>query len=207
MRTQTVEQGDLDVTEDELRLIREMEADEKNRDAVARAAEEYETLRDSQDREDAALLEAVADQVEARKYREWEDWELQQAADHGSRVPPGRHRLLLRGRVDQGVSQSMMWDLCPGQTLQINVTFTPGTSSATTESSANVSKEGEAAASCGADEGQGHVVETGGATTSRVPSPTEEVTEGQQGSGSGSGKRKWSGLNPDDVVVLEDSQL
>ena len=85
------------------------------RDAVAKAAEEYETLRDSQDREDAALLEAVADQVEARKYREWEDWELQQAADHGSRVPPGRHRLLLRGRVDQGVSQSMMWTCAQGR--------------------------------------------------------------------------------------------
>ena len=207
VRTETVEQGDLDVTEDELRLIREMEEEEMRRDAVAKAAEEYETLRDSQDREDAALLEAVADQVEARKYRQWEDWELQQAADHGSRVPPGRHRLLLRGRVDQGVSQSMMWDLCPGQTLQIDVTFTPGTSSATMEQMVAGSPEGDAQASCDAGEGQGRVVETGEATTRRVPSPTEAVTEGPQGSGSGSGKRKWPGLNPEEVVVLEDSEL
>ena len=36
VRTETVEQGDLDVTEDELRLIRELEEEERRRDVVAK---------------------------------------------------------------------------------------------------------------------------------------------------------------------------
>ena len=67
--------------------------------------------------------------------------------------------------------------------------------------------ENDAPASCDVGTGRGPGMTTRATAVNRMPSPTEVVTEGPQGSGSGSGKRKWQGLNPEDVVVLEDSQL
>ena len=90
-----VDDVDLEVTEEEFRLIREMEAqDVLEKRAIAQAAEEYEMLQNSQEREDERLLEEMANLVEARKYREWEEWEFQNAMEQGtvSSLQPGRRK-------------------------------------------------------------------------------------------------------------------
>ena len=102
-RAQHVEGHELDVTEDGMRLLREMEEeDQMVRQEQDRAAQEYQQLQDSQEREDLVVVAHQQALADAGAYREWEAWAMWGEMGRGASGSTSGERatVTLQGTVD-----------------------------------------------------------------------------------------------------------
>ena len=117
-----IDQGDYELAEEELRLMKELERQERRRNMVEDATDkDIQAYQDSQEC-DARAQEAQRERAsqQASQYRDWEGWEVQQAMQPEMGVP-GHTRLQLQGMVNEGTKQTMSWQLCEGDVLNMRV--------------------------------------------------------------------------------------
>ena len=100
----------------ELLLAQELEEDSQRHGAEQVAQMEYEALRT------ARRQRRPPRHRRARQYCEWEEWEFQNAMGIATHCPD-EVQLTVRGRVEQGVPQSMELTMTPGQTLCLKLTM------------------------------------------------------------------------------------
>ena len=107
---------ELDVTDDEMQLIREMEEEERRvRQQQDGAAQEYQQRQDSQ-----YMAEVAHHQVlqEASAYRQWESWAMWSEMEKGStRTTRNAAVVTVQGMVEGRGMQSLQWRLQPQEAL------------------------------------------------------------------------------------------
>ena len=211
-RPGTVAADDLEIMEEEKKLMEALDEEDRQQRQRQAAAEEHER----QSKADDAWLEEMTERVEARKYRDWEEWELHAAMTHPMGAPSGCQRVRVQGQVEAGPRQCMEWAIRPGETVQLQIQLmaasTPAADGEEGEGLAPLQASGQR------DDGDRGPQHRGSEHTSNKgyeasgvhgPATEEIVHDGSEGANNvAPGKRKWSELPvTENVAVLEDSQV
>ena len=100
-RDDTVAVEDLEILEEEKKLMEALEEEDRQQCQRQVAAEELERMEMQQSEVDNAWLEEMTEGEEARKYRDWGEWELQAAMKHPVGAPHGCQRVRVQGQVER----------------------------------------------------------------------------------------------------------